>query len=272
MNLQEFSDLVIKKGAQHYRDMPWRNTHNPYFILLSEVMLQQTQAHRVTAYYEMFITTYPNIKDLADAPFSEVLSYWSGLGYNRRAKWLQEVAQIIVQDHNGMVPNSMEQLVALPGIGHNTAAAICVYAFDKHKVFIETNIRSVFIYHFFKDRTVPVSDAEILGIQKEILETGIDPRVWYLSLMDYGTFLKKEFGNLSQKSTSYRKQGAFKGSVRQVRGALLKLFIQNGNLDSNSIDKNLEQYNEGLRREALSKLFEEGFIVMDKKKRYSLKK
>jgi len=272
MNLQEFSDLVTKEGALHYRDMAWRNTRDPYFILLSEVMLQQTQVDRVADYYEKFVRRFPKVNDLAKSSFAEVLSLWSGLGYNRRAKWLQETAQKIVNDFGGKVPDTIEELVALPGIGHNTAAAICVYAFNRSEVFIETNIRTVYIYHLFKDREEAVKDAEILKIQGEILDKGVDPRAWYLSLMDYGTFLKKEFGNLSQKSRSYRKQSTFKGSVRQVRGALLKLFIQIGNLDSETIDKNLEQYDAGHRKEALSQLLDEGFLVKDAKKGYSLKK
>ncbi len=272
MNLQEFSDLVIKEGAFHYRKMPWRNTHDPFHILLSEIMLQQTQVDRVVGHYEKFIKRFPRVEDLAKASFSEVLSMWSGLGYNRRGKWLQEAAQKITEEYKGEVPNSVDLLINLPGIGRNTAAAICVYAFDKPEVFIETNIRTVYIYHFFKDREESVKDAEILKMQKEILEIGIDPRTWYLSLMDYGTFLKKEYGNLSQKSSAYRKQSTFKGSVRQVRGALLKLFIQSENLDSKTIEKNLEQYDAGHRKEALSQLINEGFIVKDAKNQYGLKK
>jgi A/G-specific adenine glycosylase len=149
MNLQEFRDEVLRNGSVLYREMPWRNTKNPYYILLSEVMLQQTQVDRVVSYYEKFIKAFPSVNNLADASFTEVLTLWSGLGYNRRAKWLQECAQEIVKRFNGKVPDNIDDLISLPGIGHNTAAAICVYAYNKPENFIETNVRTVFIYHFF---------------------------------------------------------------------------------------------------------------------------
>jgi A/G-specific adenine glycosylase len=263
MNLQEFRDEVLRNGSVLYREMPWRNTKNPYYILLSEVMLQQTQVDRVVSYYEKFIKAFPSVNNLADASFAEVLGLWSGLGYNRRAKWLQECAQEIVKRFNGKVPDNIDDLISLPGIGHNTAAAICVYAYNKPENFIETNVRTVFIYHFFKNEEEKIHDKEILKFQEEVLKN-VDPRIWYLSLMDYGTFLKKEHGNLSQKSSSYRKQSAFKGSLRQARGELLKLLLKDQSIN--------EKIQDDRYLNAIKQLVDEGFVVKDKSGGYSLKK
>lgn len=272
MNLQEFRDVVLSEGLSLYRHMPWRNTRNPYHILLSEVMLQQTQVDRVVEYYQKFIDQYPQVEDLAQAPLPEVLGLWSGLGYNRRAKWLKESAQKIVSDFEGAVPQTIEDLVTLPGIGHNTAAAICVYAFNTSENFVETNIRTVFIYHLYSDKEIAVSDKEILSLQAKILESGVNPREWYLALMDYGTYLKKNHRSITRKSHSYRKQSAFAGSVRQVRGAVLKLLLQSNAKKRSSIDIELAGYDKNLQNIALTQLINEGFIVKDSKGRYALKK
>ena len=272
MDLHVFRDEILQKGHALYRDMPWRITKNPYHILLSEIMLQQTQVDRVVPYYEKFVKKYPKIQDLAAASFSDVLSLWSGLGYNRRAKWLRECAQKIVSEFDGKVPNTIEELTTLPGVGHNTAAAVCVYAFNMSENFIETNIRTVFIFHLFKNSVETVRDKEILLLQNEILDSGVDPKKWYLSLMDYGTYLKKEEGNSAQKSRSYRKQSTFEGSVRQVRGALLKLFIQGPPIGLEAIEDSLKKYDNATSKKALSQLLDEGFIVKDDTGLYYLKK
>ncbi len=272
MQLIKFRDIVLKEGSKLYRTMPWRETRDPFHILLSEVMLQQTQVERVVGYYEKFIDKYPLVKDLAMAPLSEVIHMWSGLGYNRRAKWLHESAQKIMNDFDGKLPGNIENLTSLPGIGRNTAAAICVYGFGKTENYIETNIRTVYIYHLFTDDREAVHDDKILELQDKILLSGVDPRKWYLSLMDYGTYLKKEHGNISQRSKSYRKQSKFKGSVREVRGALLKLFLQHALLNKDAISKGLKHYDVAHRYDALAQLIDEGFIVKDGNDRYCLKK
>src|SRR3989338_7349234 len=171
MIFARFQKKVMEEGQRHYRDMRWRHTQDPYFILLSEVMLQQTQVDRVTGYYEKFIKNFPTIQNLAKAPFSEVLATWSGLGYNRRALYLHQAAQIIAKNHEGFIPASAKALAALPGIGHNTAAAICVYAFNFPEIFIETNIRTVYIRHFFSQYTDPVNDEEIKELVSMTINT-----------------------------------------------------------------------------------------------------
>ena len=202
------------------RDFPWRQTTNPYHILVSEIMLQQTQAPRVVKKYNAFLKKFPSVAKLAVAPTRAVLKEWSGLGYNRRALMLQQAAQTIVHDHRGVVPRNITELKKLRGVGEYTAKAVSVFAFNQLEVLIETNVRSVFIHHFFPSRK-KVSDKELLPLIAQTVDIK-NPRQWYSALMDYGTHLKKEHGNPSRKSLHHVKQKAFIGSDRQIRGAIVR--------------------------------------------------
>lgn len=214
---------------QHGRhDLPWRQrtadgSFDPYQILVSEIMLQQTQVGRVIPKFKQFIDTFPHTQALAQAPLAEVLSLWNGLGYNRRAKFLWEAARMIEQDFAGHFPETVEALIALPGVGRNTAGAIVAYAFNKPTIFIETNIRSVFIHHCFTHQQ-QVTDKQIAACVEQTLETG-KIRDWYWALMDYGSFLKHS-GNAARASASYVKQSPFAGSKRQLRGKVIRLVLE----------------------------------------------
>lgn len=218
---------------KHYRtygrhDLPWRQPHDgaydPYRIVVSELMLQQTQVPRVIPKFEIFIGAFPSFQALAEAPLSEVLKVWSGLGYNRRAKFLRQTAQIIAEQYDGRLPQERADLVALAGIGFHTAGAILAYVFNQPVVFIETNIRTVFIHHFFAGQE-KVSDAALLPLVEESLPSE-NIREWYWALMDYGTYLKQTVGNASKASVTYARQSAFQGSRRQIRGQLLRLLAE----------------------------------------------
>jgi A/G-specific adenine glycosylase len=207
-------------------DLPWRapdasGQFDPYKILVSEVMLQQTQVVRVIPKYHEFLRRFPSIQMLADAELGEVLRTWSGLGYNRRAKFLHEAAKCIASEYNGNFPKEISQLVKLPGIGVNTAGAIVAYAFNQPVAFLETNTRTVYIYHFFRDQ-MDVTDKEILDLVAQTLDQE-NPREWYWALMDYGSYLKQTAGNLNKLSKHYSKQSKFEGSQRQTRGHVLRL-------------------------------------------------
>ncbi len=228
MKTSDFQKLVWDFYKQNKRNFPWRETTNPYFIFISEVCLQQTQTARVVEKYNEIITTFPTVQLLADAPFSEVLRVWSGLGYNRRAKYMHTAAQIIVEKYQRVFPQSIELLDELPGVGLNTAAAIVVYAFNMPQVFIETNIRRIFIHHFFSDKKA-VSDRELLPLVEKTMDTA-HPREWYWALMDYGSHLPKIVTNPNRKSTHYSKQSKFSGSVREVRGSILKILVKEKNV------------------------------------------
>jgi A/G-specific adenine glycosylase len=216
----EFRSLVLGYYDEAGRDLPWRRTRDPYAILVSEVMLQQTQVSRVVPKYEAFLRAFPDVGSLADAPFVDVLAAWSGLGYNRRAKSLKAAAERIVAEPGGAVPDTLAGLTALPGIGHATAAQILAFAFGVAVPFIETNIRTVYLHEFFGNAE-DVPDAAILPLVEATLDRD-DPRAWYYALMDYGTHRKATIPNPSRRSAHHARQSRFEGSNRQLRGALLR--------------------------------------------------
>jgi len=224
MDVQTFQEIIWQKGNELFRAMPWRDDTQPYYVLVSEIMLQQTQVERVIPKFNAFITHFPTIEALARASLSEVLTLWSGLGYNRRAKFLHAAAQMIVNEYGGNFPSEVNELVKLPGVGVNTAGAIMAYSFNRPIVFIETNVRTVYFHHFFEDET-NIADSRL----REIVAATIDtehPREWYWALMDYGSFLKKQGAGKNDKSRHYKKQAPLKGSVREIRGLILKVLTQ----------------------------------------------
>ena len=245
------------------RDLPWRHTHDPYKILVSEVMLQQTQALRVIPKYETFLKKFPTPQKLSKAKLSEVLKLWSGLGYNRRAKFLHEAAKIIAQE--GFTGQK------LPGVGPYTAAAVEAFARNKPTIFIETNIRTVFIHYCFKRRSdVLVPDIQILPlIKKALKESKMQPRDFYAALMDYGSYLKQKGIKLNSRSRHYTKQSKFEGSYRELRGAILRAILKKpltfdeltDLTDKNS--KELASIVAALVKEGLLKLKNRRFSILD---------
>jgi len=221
--IKKFREIIYGYYRKQKRDFPWRHTDDPYRILVSEVMLQQTQTARVAEKYVEFIHAFPTLKALAAASLRDVMAVWRGMGYNRRARYLHEIARRIVKSPVGAIPEAPEELELLPGIGRATAASICAFAFNRPVVFIETNIRAVFI-HFFFNRRKSVSDREILPLAEEALDRN-EPRLWYSALMDYGVMLKKRNPNPSRKSAHHQMQEPFKGSRRQVRGLVLRTLL-----------------------------------------------
>ena len=227
-SVEEFQKIILDNYQAHARIFPWKQTRDPYAILVSEIMLQQTQTERVIPKYNSWLEKFPTVHDVAKAQLAEVLAMWSGLGYNRRAKFLHEackkLADIIYS--TGIFPTTAQELEKLPGIGHYTARAVVTYAFNNEEIFIETNIRSVFLFFFFQDRLQaptyePVHDNEIFPLIEKTLYKN-DPRTWYYALMDYGAELKKTVKNPNRKSKHYAKQSKFEGSIRQARGAILR--------------------------------------------------
>ncbi len=265
---RRFRRLVYRHYETQGRDFPWRRTDDPYHILVSEIMLQQTQTQRVAEKYASFIASFPGFESLAGAPLHDVLAAWQGLGYNRRALNLQKCARAIVGEHGGTLPENPDDLALLPGIGRATAASIAAFAFNKPVVFLETNIRTVFIYFFFRDRET-VSDSELMETGKQMLDR-THPARWYNALMDYGVMLKKRHANPGRKSDRYRKQPSFSGSRRQLRGKIIAALVKSA------------QSEEELRRAAgpcggqhdisgiLDDLEQEGFVVRDKSGTYRI--
>jgi A/G-specific adenine glycosylase len=225
VSFRRFRSIIFHYYFSHRREFPWRENITPYRVFISEVMLQQTQTNRVVPKFIDFTTQFPDFQTLAEADFSEVLRVWKGLGYNRRARYLQEAAEMVTDQFGGELPDDPGQLLALPGIGPATAASICTFAFNTPHAFIETNIRTVYI-HFFFPNSACVDDRQILPLVKQTIDHE-HSREWYYALMDYGVMLKKTIGNLNRKSRHYSKQSRFEGSDRQLRGKILQLLLEN---------------------------------------------
>jgi A/G-specific adenine glycosylase len=216
-----FREVVYGHFEKYGRDLPWRKTTDRYEVMVSEVMLQQTQVQRVVEIYPKFIKQFPTVSKLSGVPLGSVMRAWSGLGYNKRANYLWQAAKIVMAENDGVIPATVEDLDRLPGIGRNTASAILAFADDLPVVFIETNIRSVMLYHFFPDETA-VADQELLPVIELTLDR-TQPRRWYNALMDYGSWLKQKHPNPSRQSAHYKQQAPFAGSNRQIRGAVINL-------------------------------------------------
>lgn len=239
--------------------MPWRQDTRGYYVLVSELMLQQTQVDRVIPKFEAFIERFPNIHSLAAASLADVLGLWSGLGYNRRAKYLHQASRDIVAQYDGDLPQRREELVKLPGIGPNTAGAILVYAYNLPEIFIETNIRTVLLHHFFQDQA-DISDRELQDLLVGLLDRE-DPRGFYWALMDYGTWLKKNGVRNISASRHYRKQSPLSGSVREVRGQIIRALTKG----DAKIARVQELYDTGDSRfeQALAQLEREGLLQIE---------
>lgn len=259
---KEFIQTVYKYYESHGRnDLPWRIDRTPFNAFLSEVMLQQTQVNRVIEKFLLFKENFANFDDLANAPQSDVVRLWQGLGYNRRALYLHKSAKMIVSEFNGELPISPSDLQKLPGIGPATAASISVYAHNQPHPYIETNIRAVFIHHFFSDNEL-VSDDDIFPIVARTIDHN-DPYSWYSALMDYGTMIKSKYKNPSRKSKKHTVQAKFKGSLRQIRGNVIKLVSECEGISRTELIKNIKDD----RCEAvIDMLIQENFIEEHSKK------
>ena len=241
--IHKFQKEILDYYNKNGRKMPWRETVNPYHILVSEIMLQQTQVARVEEKYPQFVKAFPNFRALNRASLAKVYGVWQGIGYNRRALALKKTARIVVNDYRGALPRTHEELCALPGIGKATAASIMAFAFSLPAVFVETNIRTVFIHFFFKKRK-RVADEEILPLVEQCLHRK-NPRMWYWALMDYGTMLKKSGEDKNMRSKHYKRQGRFEGSRRQKRGKILRILLNCNRLSLKEMCDMMKVINEG---------------------------
>ncbi|MHB8051424.1 MAG: HhH-GPD family protein [Coriobacteriia bacterium] len=264
--MQEGREDLASRVWRHYGDgardaLPWRQTTDPYRVLVSEVMLQQTQVSRVVPKYETFIEVFPTVEALAEAPTDRLLAVWQGLGYNRRALALRRAAETIVRDHGGEVPRTLEELTALPGIGRATAAQVLAFAFDIGVPFIETNIRTVYLHEFFPG-SEDVPDAAILPLVADTLDHS-RPREWFWALLDYGAYLKASMPNPSRRSRHHVQQGRFEGSNRQLRGRLLaELTLRAGSGAVSATElAGVVQFEPERVVAALTALQSEGFVV-----------
>lgn len=266
--LEEFSATIWERGRELYRDLPWRDTHDPYAILLSEVMLQQTQVSRVMGRWEQWLETFPTIADLASAPLPPVLELWQGMGYNRRALNLKRCAEEVVAMHDGVVPSDKKALLALPGIGPSTSAGVRIFAFRQPDMYLETNVRAVFIHELFPGRE-SVADKELVSLVEATCPQDARVRAWYYALLDYGAYLKKTMPNPTRRSKHYTRQSKFEGSHRQKRAYLLRRVIDDA-LSTEDLARDLAQSERASGRQEpsveevraiLDELEREGFVM-----------
>lgn len=255
--LHMFSDALWDSYTTLKREFPWRNTDDPYRILLSELMLQQTQTDRVLPKYQQFLAYWPNFQAMAQTEIADVLMAWRGLGYNRRALALRTIARES-ERFGWTLPPQYDQLIQLPMIGPATAAAILAFAYQKPAIYLETNIRRVLIHQFHPDET-QVSDTLLKKELEELLQFQSDYRNWYYALMDYGVYLKKVLVNPNRRSAHYTKQSKFAGSNRQVRGLLLVAMTEQGALDIDSLSERINFPRERIMQ-CVEDLMKEGFI------------
>lgn len=183
---------VLRWFCRNRRDLPWRKTRNPYRILVSEIMLQQTQVSRVEAKYPEFLRRFPTFEVLAKATKAEVLRAWSGMGYNNRALQLRETARIVVERFNGKLPNSIELLQQLPGVGRYTAHALSCFAHRERVPVVETNVRRVLSRVFWRTTSSTARrDMREVWRLASVLLPKHRPADWNLALMDLGSTVCK---------------------------------------------------------------------------------
>ncbi len=240
--------------------MPWREDPNPYWVVVSEVMLQQTQVSRVQEKFPEFVGRFKDFLMLAQASPAEVITAWQGLGYNRRALNLHKLAKMVVEEYDGELPSDPTELIKLPGIGPGTAGSIAAFAYDQPVVFIETNIRRVFIHHFFSDQE-RIDDKQLLPLVKEALDRE-SPREWYYALMDYGTHLAKTVPNPNRRSKHHTIQSTFEGSDRQIRGAILRALVKE-NLMFDALYEQIECSDKERFAKVLQSVVRDGLVECD---------
>jgi A/G-specific adenine glycosylase len=213
-----FQNKIMAWWKENARDLPWRIEPSPYNVLVSEVMLQQTQVSRVIPKYNEFLKAFPTVESLANAETKRLLQVWSGLGYNRRALWLKEAARQIVE--RGEFPQSAEKLRELKGIGPYTSRSILIFAFNSDLAAVDTNIRRVLIASGFADEKS--NERNLQDVANRLLLRGRS-RDWHNALMDYGSaVMTSSATGISPTS----KQPCFNGSSRQIRGDVIRILTQ----------------------------------------------
>jgi A/G-specific adenine glycosylase len=277
--IQEFNEILFAWNDDVYRPMDWRprkrdvkKTLDPYHILVSEIMLQQTQVDRVQTKFAQFLGRFPDVQSLAGAPLADVLSLWSGLGYNRRAKYLHQAAKVVVREYDGVFPRDFIELQKLPGVGRSTAAALMAFAWNEPFPMIDTNLRRILVRAFF-DGNIP-SDAVLFDFAKDMIPPGRG-RAWNYAMLDLGAMVCTARRHSTDcpmfdfhgdvNDFAYKKpQSKFKGSKRSYRGALLKALVASGAMTRGAA----EQFFAGTPYDgkvAIDELLQEGICALKNK-------
>lgn len=257
-SLKEFRLRILSFYERHGRNFSWRQTSDPYHILLSEVMLQQTQTSRVEPKYELFLSLWPTFADLAGSSLDELLFHWKGLGYNRRALNLRKSAKM-TEAWNWTIPDDPLLIASLPGVGKSTAAALLAFCYQHKSIYLETNIRRVLLTCFFAEEEA-VKDRQLENLLASLADGVQDMKSWYYALMDYGVLLKQLLPNANVRSAHYAKQSTFENSNRQIRGALIHLLSDTGPKERDQIPALLASFEEDRIQACLGQLQSEGFV------------
>lgn len=267
---QEFVDKVYAQGRLAYREMPWRGISDPYGVLVSEVMLQQTQVPRALGRWERFMARFPTVEALATASARDVLEEWQGMGYNRRALALKRASEQCLAEMGGVLPQSVNELQKLPGIGPSTAAGVVAFAYNRPAVYLDTNVRAVFIHELFPHET-QVRDRDLIPLVEDTCPEE-DPRTWYYALLDYGVVLKSNGVNPTRRSAAYARQSAFEGSHRQKRAEVLRMVLGQPGISRDELKERLDSFEKAHGRDLcaeeefdaiLKALIDEGFFSDD---------
>lgn len=248
-----FIQTVLKFYNEEGRHtLLWRKRISSYKILVSEIMLQQTQVERVTPKFKDWMRTYPTLESLGKASLQDILIMWQGLGYQRRAKALYQIAQTYTK-----LPKSFEDLLLLPGVGSYTASAICAFAYNRFSYpMLETNIRTALIHYYHQSKEKiedKILSEDLLRISSHPLVQKVGARTWYYALMDYGAYLKSKNISHNKKSAHYTKQTKYKGSFRELRAKILFAITHKEKLPRD--ERNIK---------ALEALLKEGYITKQK--------
>lgn len=288
-SLQLFVEMIYDYRKKYGRLFPWQETRNPYKVLLSEVMLQQTQTERVLPKYTLFLSKWPTLHDFAQATPAEVLPEWKGLGYNRRCINLLKAMKLC--DNERGIQNDQAFLLSLPSVGKSTAAAVQSFAYGEKSIYLETNIRRVLIEFFYpmqvqtgitdehtqlkgsvQSFTVPeVHDKELTELLQKLLVFVPDSKQWYYALMDVGAQMKKEVPNANKRSKHYHTQSKFEGSERQLRGQILQCLIDKTQLSTDAFFPLLPpQWTKRQVEKALETLHKDALVTFNKEKQHIL--
>lgn len=253
--INNFHSKLFSWFSENKKDYPWRKTTDPYHIMVSEFMLQQTQTSRVVPKYLSFLDKFPTLESLANADNRDVLELWSGLGYNRRAIWLKEASQKILS--LGSFPKDPKELKKIKGIGDYTSRAIIIFAYNENIATVDTNIRRIFIVEGFA--TEETKQKELFEVAEQLLPKN-NSREYHSALMDYGNVILTSAKTKIKPKTV---QGKFEGSDRQYRGRIIKYLTSHLIATKEEILKNCSVPEERIDS-ILSKLVKDRLIKKEK--------
>jgi len=251
--IEVFRRKIFDFYGDNRRSFPWRETRDRYAVMVSEIMLQQTQAERVVSKFTAWMDRFPDVAVLASAPLRDVLALWSGLGYNSRGQRLQSSARMVTERFGGVVPAAPAQLKTLPGIGDYTCRSIPVFADNLDVAAVDTNIRRIIIHEFALPEETSKRSIQIAA--EQLLPPGRS-RDWHNALMDYGSLF------LTSRATGIRsltKQSKFRGSKRWYRGRLLKELVASEQLLLEEIGERYSDCPWGIR-EIIDALVRDGLV------------